>query len=154
MTVKVTRVADPEEKDIVQVVNNNNLHVPFPWFFKREQQKNETCTERNTRPVTGSDVHLCFFNKFRERNTNSKIQALRSIGNIPELNGNLIQTQLQLKFDNDKNFLNMMQPATHIYLFRSIINHHNNRLNEKCSRDFEKLLQFSVNETIWEVWFT
>ena len=59
--------------------------------FKREQQKNETCTEPNTRPVTGSDVHLCFFDKFRERNTTSKIETLRRMGNIPELNGNLIQ---------------------------------------------------------------
>ena len=55
-----------------------------------------------------------------------------------------IEEQLHLKFDNEKNFLNMMQPTIHIYLFRSIINHHNNRLNKKCLRDFEKRLQFPV----------
>ena len=38
----------------------------------------------------------------------------------------------------------MMQPTTHIYLFRSIINHRNNRLNKKCLRDLEKHLQFPV----------
>ena len=38
----------------------------------------------------------------------------------------------------------MMQPTTHIYLFRSIINHRNNRLNKKCLRDLEKHLQFRV----------
>ena len=37
-----------------------------------------------------------------------------------------------------------MQPTIHIYLFRSIINHHNNRLNKKCWRDFEKRFQFPV----------
>ena len=55
-----------------------------------------------------------------------------------------IEEQLHLKFNNDKKFLNMMQPTTHIYLFRSIINHHNNRLNKMCLRDFEKRLQFPV----------
>ena len=79
------RVADPEQQDIVQVANNN-FHVSFPWIFKREQQKNETSTESNTHAVIVSDVHLFLFDKFHERNTTSKIEALRRIGNIPELN--------------------------------------------------------------------
>ena len=37
-----------------------------------------------------------------------------------------------------------MQPTTHIYLFRSVINHCNNRVNKKCLRDFGKRLQFPV----------
>ena len=93
--------------------NDNNLHVSFPWIAKQEQQKNKTCTERNTHPVSGRDVHLCLFDKFHERNTTSKIEVLRRIGNITELNGKFnseIEEQLQLKFDNDKIFLNMMQP--------------------------------------------
>ena len=141
------RVADPEDQDIVQMANYNNIHVSFPWIAKQEQQKNKTCTESNTHPVTGSDVHLCLFDKFHERNTTSKTEVLRSIGNITELNGKFnseIEEQLHLKFDNDKKKLNMMQPTTHVYLFRSIINHHNNLLNKKCLRDFEIRLQFPV----------
>ena len=140
-------MADPEDQEMVQMANDNNLHVPFPWIPKQEQQKNKTCTESNTHLVSGSDVHLCLFDKFHERNTTSKIEVLRRIGNITELNGKFnseIEEQLHLKFDNDKIFLNMMRPTTHIYLFRSIINHHNNRLNKKCLRDFEKRLQFPV----------
>ena len=90
---------------------------------------------------------MCLFDKFHERNTTSKIEVLRRIENITKLNGKFnseIEEQLHLKFDYDKKFLNMMQPTTHIYLFRSIINHHNNRLNKKCLRDFEKRLQFLV----------
>ena len=90
---------------------------------------------------------MCLFDKFNERNTTSKTEVLRRIGNIAELNGKFnseIEEQLHLKFDNDKRSLNMMQPTTHIYLFQSIINHHNNRLNKKCLRDFEKRLQFPV----------
>ena len=66
--------------------NDNNLHVYFPWIFKQEQQKNGTCTEINTHSVTSGDVHLCLFDKFHKKTT-SKIEALRCIRNITELNG-------------------------------------------------------------------
>ena len=64
---------------------HNNLHVHFPRIFKQEQQKKETFTEINTHSVTGCDVHLCLFDKFHERNTISKIEALRRVRNITEL---------------------------------------------------------------------
>ena len=67
--------------------NDNNLHVYFPWIFKQEQQKNKACTEINTHSVTSGDVHLCLFDKFNERNTTFKIEALRRIRNIPEFSG-------------------------------------------------------------------
>ena len=72
------------------MANDNNLQVPFPWIFKQEQQKNELYTEINTHPVTGNDAHLCLFDKFQERNTTTKIEALRSNGNITESNGKFI----------------------------------------------------------------
>ena len=85
------------------MANDNNLHVYFLWIFKQEQQKNVQ------HPATGGDVHLCFFDKFHESNTTSKIEALRRIGNH-ELNG-------KLNSDIEDQLLNMMQPTTHIYLF-------------------------------------
>ena len=78
--------------------------------------------------VAGSDIHLCLFGKFHERNSSSEIEVLRPIGNIPELNSlfnSEIEGQFHLKFDNDKKFLNMMIPIAHIYLYRSILNHPN-----------------------------
>ena len=89
--------------------------------------------KKNAHPVTGSDVHLCLYDKFLERNSSSEIQALHRIGNIPELNGlfsSEIEEQLHLKFDSDKTFLNMMTPIIHIYLFRSVLNHHNEEINK------------------------
>ena len=83
ITVKLTRnivnlfngrVAHPEEQDFAQMANDNNLHMYFPWVFKQEQQKNETCSENNTHPVTNSDVHFCLFDKFHERNTTPKLK--------------------------------------------------------------------------------
>ena len=43
--------------------------------------------KKDAHPVTGSDAHLCLFDKFHERNSSSETEALRRIGNLPELNG-------------------------------------------------------------------
>ena len=80
--------------------------MPFPWIFKQEQKKNETCTESNPHPVTGSEVHICFFNKFHEKNMTFKIEALRRIGYITELNGKFnpkIEEQLHLNSTMTRN---------------------------------------------------
>ena len=63
--------------------------------------------------VTGSNIHLFLFGKLHERNSSSEIEALRRIGNIPELNSlfnSEIEGQFHLKFDSDKKFLSMMTP--------------------------------------------
>ena len=80
--------------------------MPFPWIFKQERRKNETCTESNPHPVTGSEVHMCFFNKFHEKNMTFKIEALRRIGYITELNGKFnpkIEEQLHLNSTMTRN---------------------------------------------------
>ena len=84
--------------------------------------------ERNVHPITGSDIHLCLFDRFHEGNSSSDIEYLRRINNIPQLNSvvnSQVQEQLHLRFDKNKSFLNMMKPANHIFLFRSIINYYN-----------------------------
>ena len=80
-------MADPDQQDIESMANDNNLYVYFSRIFKQEQQKNKICTESNTHPVTGSNVHLCIFDKFHEGNMTSKIEALRHVGNVPDLSG-------------------------------------------------------------------
>ena len=74
--------------------------------------------------LTGSD--LCLSDRFHERNSFSDIKYLRRINNIPQHNSvvnSQVQEQLHLRFDKNKSFLNMMKPANHIFLFRSIINY-------------------------------
>ena len=110
--------------------------------------KNTRREIKDAHPVTGSDAHLCLFDKFHERNSSSEIKALRRIGNIPKLNGlfnSEIEEQLHLKFDSDKKFLNMMTPITHIYLFRSILNHLNEEINKPFLKRFENELPLPIS---------
>ena len=120
-----------------------HFHVHMVWCdFKQSHFK------KDAHSVTGSDVHLCLFDKFHERNSSSEIEALRRIGNIPELNGPFnseIEEQLYLQFHSDKKFLNMMAPITHIYLFRSKLNHHNEEINKTFLKGFENELPFPIS---------
>ena len=82
----------------------------------------------NVHPITGSDINLCLFGRFHEGNSSRDIEYLRRINNITQLNSfvnSQVQEQLHLRFDKNKSFLNMMKPANHIFLFRSIINYYN-----------------------------
>ena len=97
ITVKVTRRGIFSIHSIAGWLTQTNkilcewqMIIIFTLFFvdfKQEQHNNVTYTESNTRPVSGSDLHLCIFDKFHERNMTSKILALTSIRNIPELSG-------------------------------------------------------------------
>ena len=75
------------------------------------------------------------------------MEALRRITNIPQLNAlfnSKIEEQLHLKFESDQKFLDMITPITHIYLFRSILNHHNEEINKTFLKGFENELPFPI----------
>ena len=83
------------------------------------------------------------FDRFHEGNSNtsSEIESFKKIGCVLELNGMFnseVEEQLHLKFDSNKKLLNMTTPINHIYLFRSIIDYHN---NNKKNSNFMKPLQ-------------
>ena len=120
------RVASSDDSESIRLSKENLLEVNFPWM----SCKNEPLTkiEGNVHPINGSDIHLCLSDRFHEGNSSSDIEYLRRINNIPQLNSvvnSQVQEQLHLRFDKNKSFLNMMKPANHIFLFRSIINYYN-----------------------------
>ena len=83
------------------------MSVSFPWMPNTSSTSKQSNFKKDAHPVTGSDAHLCLFDKFHGRNSSSEIEALRRSGNIPELNGlfnSKIEEQLHLKFDSDKKF--------------------------------------------------
>ena len=81
------RAADPEIKDNVKKANDGTLSVSFPWMPNTSSTSKQSDFKKDAHPVTGSDAHLCLFDKFHECNSSSEIEALRRSGNIPELNG-------------------------------------------------------------------
>ena len=148
------RVANPDDPENVTNAKEINLELLFPWILQEHtnnQYSNHKLSDNNEyqshHPITNSDVHLCLFDLFHENNTSSEIESLRKIGCVLELKGmfnSQVEEQLHLQFDSNKKFLNMMTPVTHIYLFRSILDHHNINKNKTVTNLLQKMTRFKL----------
>ena len=144
------RVASSDDSESIRLSKENLLEVNFPWIsFTNEPL---TKIEGNVHPITGSDIHLCLCDRFHEGNSSSHIEYLRRINNIPQLNSvvnSQVQEQLHLRFDKNKSFLNMMKPANHIFLFRSIINYYNIKQNSLLLKKLQQQIPLPITFDIY-----
>ena len=88
------RVADPYDPENVTNAKENNLELSFPWILQEHpnnQYSNHKLSDNNEyqshHPITNSDVHLCLFDHFHEKNASSELESLRKIGCVLELKG-------------------------------------------------------------------
>ena len=117
------RVADPDDPSILADSIENKLKLSFPWMNPTNHKAAGEIKEPSKHPVTGSDKRFCLFDRFHEGNTSVEKESLRRVTNVNELFGLVntqVEEQLHSKFRKYKGFLNMMQPVSHIFLFRSI----------------------------------
>ena len=144
------RVASSDDSKSIRLSKENLLEVNFPWMSTTNKPLKEI--EGNVHPITGSDIHLCLFDRFHEGNSSSDIEYLRRINNIPQLNSvvnSQVQEQLHLRFDKNKSFLNMMKPANHIFLFRSIINYYNIKQNSLLLKKLQQQIPLPITFDIY-----
>ena len=126
----------------VESANQGTFSISFPLLETNTQE------EQNNHPVTGSDVRLVLFGRFHESNTCSRVEALRRIRCIKELQGKFnreVAEQLHASFNKDKHFLNQMSPDGHIFLFRSLIDLRNEDRNQKFYRIANQDTNFHLN---------
>ena len=126
-------VAEPT-KENVQEALEGKLEVSLPLLNDNYVGGNDKGSTTKVHPVTGSDKHLCLFDRLHERNAKKDEEALRRVRNIKELKGNLNtqkDEQLHVLYNHDTRYLNQMKPVNHIFLFRSNIDIHNERINRR-----------------------
>ena len=87
-------MAEPDDPENVINAKEKNLELSFPWIlqeYANNQYNNHKLSDNNEyqfhHPVTNSDVHLCLFDHFHEKNASSKLELLRKIGCVLELKG-------------------------------------------------------------------
>ena len=87
-------MAEPDDPENVTNAKEKNLELSFPWIlqeYANNQYNNHKLSDNNEyqfhHPVTNSDVHLCLFDHFHEKNASSKLESLRKIGCVLELKG-------------------------------------------------------------------
>lgn len=123
-------VAEPTQINI-QVLDGK-LEVSLPWLDSGKEG-NLAIQSFELHPVLGSAQHLCLFDRLHKRKVKKEEETLRCITNIKELKGKL-NTQKDEQFhascNHDSRYLNQTKPINHIFLFRSNIDVHNQKINE------------------------
>ena len=129
--------------------HKNNQYSKHKLSYNNEYQSHH--------PTTNSDVHLCLFDHFFEKNMSSELESLRKIGCILELKGMLnrqVDEQLHLQFNSNKKFLNMKTPVTRTYLFHSILDHHNINKNKTVTNLLQQKTWFKlIFDSFWRLQF-
>ena len=131
-------IAEPTQENI-ENASKRNFSISFPFLLSQNSQATEENTNNEEiHPVTGSKMRLCLFDRFHETNTKQREEILRRITFVKELNG-LINSQRDEQLHSscryDSRFFNNMKAVNHIFLFRSIIDSRNEKINEeKVSR--------------------
>ena len=118
----------------MQEALEGRLEVSLPWLNDNHRNGDDKCSTARIHPVTGSDQHLCLFDRLHERNAKKDEEVLRRVRNVKELKGNLDtqkDEQLYLLYNHDTRYLNQMKPVNHIFLSRSNIDIHNERINQR-----------------------
>ena len=122
-------VAKPTQSN-VQKALDGDFEISTPWIEFTNYNNGIPVTSK-AHPISASALHLCLFDRFHERNAKRK-ETLRHVTNIMELKGKL-DTQKGEQFDASYNhnsrYFNQMKPINHIFLFRSIIDIHNEKIN-------------------------
>ena len=106
------------------------LEISIPWIEFTNYNNGIPATSE-AHPISASAQHLCLFDRFHERNAKRK-EALRHVTNIMELKGKLDTQkgeQLDASYNHNSRYFNQMKPINHIFLFRSIIDIHNEKIN-------------------------
>ena len=122
-------VAEATEENIA-FAKDGNLHVSFLWLHS------SMFTVVNyfggTHPVTGSNNHFALFDKFHKTNLSDAKEVISRTCCIKEVRGRINRKaveEIHSMCDLNINFMNRMNPVTHIFMFRSIIDLKNEELN-------------------------
>lgn len=109
----------------------------LPWL-----QLKKDPPDLNGHPATGSADHYTLYDTFHQYNTRDEKDTLRVIGLVPELCGWVnSQAAEQLFSGMRKNnyFMNSLSPASHVFLMRNILHHHNERVNQQALEDLKQV---------------
>ena len=92
------------------------------------------CVDDSVHPVTGTRERYCLYDRFHEKNSHNPADVLRRITLCPQLHTNFnseSHEQLHQILNKDNYFLNMMNPATHVFMKWLLIHLRNWNKNEQ-----------------------
>ncbi|CAM4659668.1 unnamed protein product [Leuciscus chuanchicus] len=130
------RVAAATPENIASA-KRGELKINLSWL-----QIKKDPPDLNGHPATGSAEHYALYDTFHQYNTKDEKDALRLIGLVPELCGwvnSQIVEQLFSGMRKNNYFMNSLSPASHIFLMRNILHHHNEKVNQQALEDLKRV---------------
>jgi len=127
-------VAEPTKSNVQEALAGT-LEVSLPWLDGEAKDCKASHKKKSERhPFSGSEHHLCLFDRLHEKNVKKDEEALRRVTNVKELKGKLNSQkdeQLHAAYNHDSRYLNQMKAVNHIFLFRSNIDIRNDNINQR-----------------------
>ncbi|XP_076142606.1 uncharacterized protein LOC143124790 [Alosa pseudoharengus] len=127
----------PTTQENITMAKTGDLKVELPWLQSRKDPP-----DADGHPSTGSAEHYALYDTFHQFNTKDDRDDLRLIRLVPELCGWLnsqVAEQLFSGMRKNNYFLNLLSPASHIFLMRNILHHHNEHLNKRAMEELKKV---------------
>lgn len=129
----------PSSEENVQLANNKQLKKHFTWLTSTV-----ISTDDGSHPVTGTNERYSMYDRFHEKNSNNPDDVLRRLAICPQLHANInseSHEQLHSVMNKDNYFLNMMNPATHVFMKRLLVHLRNEKKNKEEIRRQQQALQ-------------
>ena len=114
----------------ISLASDGKLKKQLEWTYSSAN----TCVDDNVHPVTGTRERYCLYDRFHEKNSHNPADVLRRITLCPQLHTNVnseSHEQLHQILNKDNYFLNMMNPATHVFMKRLLVDLRNENKNEQ-----------------------
>ena len=83
-------VAEPTEENVT-AAKEEKLNISLPWLVDETEAPvpPRSAQSADVHPVTGSNHHLCLFDRFHEGNVKREEEVLRRLDNVEQLKGRL-----------------------------------------------------------------
>ena len=121
----------PSSDENIRLATNGKLKKYFPWWTCSALTNDNTgSSNEDTHPVTRTKERYSMYDRFHEKNSNNPDDVLRRLVLCPQLHANVnseSHEQLHSVMNKDNYFLNMMQPATHVFMKRLLVHLRNDK---------------------------
>ena len=120
----------PPTTQNIKLAGEGKLEKQIEWPYALTK----TSTNDNAvHPVTKTEEIYSLYDRFHEKNSSNPSDLLRRLTICPQIHANVnseSHEQLHQVFNKDNYFLNMMNPATHVFMKRLLVNLRNEKKNK------------------------
>ena len=124
--------------------SQENIDLANDGKLKKSVGMTELGENETPHPITGTSECYSLYDRFDEKNSTNPADVLRRLTICPEIHANVnseSHEQLHSVLNKDNCFLNMMNPATHVFMKRLLVHLRNKKQDEQEMRRQEAVMR-------------